>query len=44
MRPPHIPYYDTRDPECPEGYDPEADWDRYLEECDREYEDRKCNE
>lgn len=41
MKEPYIHIYDPRDPECPEDYDPEEDWDRYLEECDREYEDRK---
>ncbi len=37
MRQPYIPIYDPRDPACPPDYDPEAEWDAYLDECDRRY-------
>lgn len=46
MKPPHIPHYDPQDPDNPynDNYNPETIWDDYLEACNREYEDRKCNE
>lgn len=43
MKPPHIPIFDPRDPNAPD-IDPEEIWDRYLEECDREREDRMVEE
>lgn len=41
---PYIPFYDYRDPECPDDYDPDAVLDAWEADGDSCYEDRRERE